>query len=419
MYHQARILYAKGDTDKAKELLKSARERIKSAQLAVDPGGPLGEQCVLSRSSRARSTICCRRIDPTAIPAAAPRRMGGPQAWATQPDDAREAATPARAAEANHAGRQGQDAAPPAPVPAPRGSRSRRRRSEARPGCGRLGAPRTDARMRDPAVRRQSRAASLGEPPERRDERHPFEQGYRLRARGRRRLRARPTRDRPVAPPRLRRLERSRALRASRRRRSPIWRFETTGPVQSEPLYDPGEDVGLLRLERRRALQGGGRRRHAPLAFRRPTPRSRADRCSRTACSTWSTPTTPWSRSSRRPARLRWTQHRTPSVRHGDRRLRGPARHATIAFTSRSPTDTSPLTIHSMAPSAGPSVDLSAEVEQAQGDVPRYLDVDTTPVARHDHRGARGLRGELCGRRLRARRRRPALACGSTIAPPA
>ena len=45
MYHQARILFAKGDTDKAKELLKRAREKIKSA----NSGNPAARwaSCVL------------------------------------------------------------------------------------------------------------------------------------------------------------------------------------------------------------------------------------------------------------------------------------------------------------------------------------------------------------------------------------
>ena len=39
MYHQARILYGKGESDKAKELLKGARDRLKSAEASSKPPG--------------------------------------------------------------------------------------------------------------------------------------------------------------------------------------------------------------------------------------------------------------------------------------------------------------------------------------------------------------------------------------------
>ena len=73
---------------------------------------------------------------------------------------------------------------------------------------------------------------------------------------------------------------------------SVIWRFETLGFVQCEPLYDPQGRRRLLRLERRRALQGGGQDGAAALALLhqrrgRPAPGARQRHCS-----TSSTPTT-------------------------------------------------------------------------------------------------------------------------------
>ena len=118
MYHQARILYAKGDTDKPKELLKSAREKIKSAN-SGNPAGPMGE---LRPFAFLESQIddLLRRIDPTAIPASAPPGMGGMPPGMGDPSQM----TPEKLQRLQEQlKRSMQDAKnkmpPPAPVPAP------------------------------------------------------------------------------------------------------------------------------------------------------------------------------------------------------------------------------------------------------------------------------------------------------------
>jgi len=75
MYHQARILFAKGDTDKPKELLKNAREKLKSAN-SGSPAGPMGESHPFGFLESQIDDLL-RRIDPSAVPSSAPPGMGG------------------------------------------------------------------------------------------------------------------------------------------------------------------------------------------------------------------------------------------------------------------------------------------------------------------------------------------------------
>ena len=89
MYHQARILFAKGDTDKPTELLKGARERLKGTASASSPG-PLGESHPF-QFFEARSTICSgASIRPPSRPP--PARTGQ-----RQRDNARATAAASRA----------------------------------------------------------------------------------------------------------------------------------------------------------------------------------------------------------------------------------------------------------------------------------------------------------------------------------
>ena len=92
MYHQARILYAKGDNDKAKELLKKARERLKSGDTsskgAAGPG-PGGESRPFSFLESQVDDLL-KRIDPAAI-AAEPSAPGptGPAGKGATPENLR------------------------------------------------------------------------------------------------------------------------------------------------------------------------------------------------------------------------------------------------------------------------------------------------------------------------------------------
>lgn len=75
LYQQARILFAKGDTDKAKELLTSARERIKKESSGSSP--PQGGESHPFGFLESQVDDLLRRIDPTAVPSAPPPRSGG------------------------------------------------------------------------------------------------------------------------------------------------------------------------------------------------------------------------------------------------------------------------------------------------------------------------------------------------------
>jgi hypothetical protein len=83
MYHQARILYAKADNDKAKELLKNARERLKnvdSASKSSAPPSPFGGESKPFAFLESQIEDLLKRIDPTALAtdtAAAPGGAGG------------------------------------------------------------------------------------------------------------------------------------------------------------------------------------------------------------------------------------------------------------------------------------------------------------------------------------------------------
>jgi predicted negative regulator of RcsB-dependent stress response len=68
MYHQARILYAKGDKDKAKELLKNAHERLKNADSSSKGPAVPGESRPFSFLEGQVDDLL-KRIDPSAIAA--------------------------------------------------------------------------------------------------------------------------------------------------------------------------------------------------------------------------------------------------------------------------------------------------------------------------------------------------------------
>jgi outer membrane protein assembly factor BamB len=158
----------------------------------------------------------------------------------------------------------------------------------------------------------------------------------------------------------------------------PIWRFETMGPVQSEPLYEPTEDVLYFgsndgALYRVNALDG-------TLAWRFMTNAEIARRpvllngilyvvnANDTIVAIEA-----------RTGKTRWTQHRSPAFGMEIAGYAGPLvtkDRVYVAFSDGHVAAYDPLD----GTERWPLVDLSAEVEQAQGDVPRYLDVDTTPV---------------------------------------
>jgi len=158
-----------------------------------------------------------------------------------------------------------------------------------------------------------------------------------------------------------------------------LWRFETLGPVQSEPLYDPGEDVVYFgsndgALYKVAAFDGKLLWRFASNAevSRRPVLKNGLlyfvnanDSIIAIEAAT---------------GKLRWTQHRRPAFGMEIAGYAGPlvtSERVYVAFSDGHVAAYDPLD----GSERWPLVDLSAEAEHSQGDVPRYLDVDTTPVA--------------------------------------
>jgi outer membrane protein assembly factor BamB len=160
---------------------------------------------------------------------------------------------------------------------------------------------------------------------------------------------------------------------------STLWRFETLGPVQSEPLYDAAEDAlyfgsndgALYKLS---ASDGKLLWRFATNAeiLRRPVLRNgvvyvmnandtlvamRAD-----------------------TGALKWHQHRTPAFGMEVSGYAGPALGRDKIYTAFSDGVVLAYDVEDGS-EQWPIVDLAAEAEAtSQGDRARYLDVDTTPV---------------------------------------
>jgi tetratricopeptide (TPR) repeat protein len=89
MYHQARILYAKGDNDKAKELLKNARERLKNTESSSKvpaPGAGAESRPFGFLESQVEDLL--KRIDPAALAAEPPTPVpGAPGAKSVTPEN--------------------------------------------------------------------------------------------------------------------------------------------------------------------------------------------------------------------------------------------------------------------------------------------------------------------------------------------
>jgi len=158
-----------------------------------------------------------------------------------------------------------------------------------------------------------------------------------------------------------------------------LWRFETLGPVQTEPLYDAREDVVYFgsndgALYKVAAFDGHLMWRFATNAevSRRPVLKNGLlyvvnanDTIVALEAAT---------------GKMRWTQHRRPAFGMEIAGYAGPLVTDDLVYVAFSDGH-----VAAYDPRDGserwPLVDLSAEAEHSQGDVPRYLDVDTTPVA--------------------------------------
>lgn len=159
---------------------------------------------------------------------------------------------------------------------------------------------------------------------------------------------------------------------------SVLWRFETLGVVQCEPLYDPEEDVVYFgsndgALYKVRAGDGALLFRFATNAEVARQPVVLDDtvivvNANDTVLAL-----------DRATGRRRWSQHRTPALGMEVAGYAGPLVWRGIVYAGFSDGTVTAYDARDGTERWQP-VDLSAEAEEALGDVPRYLDVDTTPL---------------------------------------
>jgi outer membrane protein assembly factor BamB len=159
---------------------------------------------------------------------------------------------------------------------------------------------------------------------------------------------------------------------------SSIWRFETLGVVQSEPLYD--RDLDYVYFGSHDGALYAARAGNGELVWRFNTGAEVARR--------------PWRSGEilfvanaadqlfaidRRSGAPRWNVHRTPALGMEVAGYGGPVESGGLVYMCYSDGHVIAYDARDGSERWTP-VDLSAEAEQSAGEAPRYLDVDTTPV---------------------------------------
>lgn len=156
------------------------------------------------------------------------------------------------------------------------------------------------------------------------------------------------------------------------------WRFETAAAVQSEPLYDEGENVLYFgsndgALYKVQAFDGKLLWRfntNAEVA-RRPVIRSGVVYVVNANDTLVAIDA--------KSGKMRWHQHRTPAFGMEVAGYAGPALGRDKVYAAFSDGTVQAYSLEDGS-EQWPTVDLAAEAEQTAGDAPRYLDVDTTPI---------------------------------------
>lgn len=168
---------------------------------------------------------------------------------------------------------------------------------------------------------------------------------------------------------------------------STIWRFETLGMVQSEPLYDPeldyvyfGSNDGALYCVRAFSGQLVYRFDTGAEVARKPVRAGETLFFANTADFLFAV--------DRRTGKLRWQAHRTPALGMEIAGHAGPAYDPSSGLVFMAYSDGHVIAYDGRDGSEKwTPVDLSAEAEEAAGEAPRYLDVDTTPLLDDHPRG--------------------------------
>ena len=161
---------------------------------------------------------------------------------------------------------------------------------------------------------------------------------------------------------------------------STIWRFETVGLVQSEPLYDPemdyvyfGSNDGALYAVKAATGERVYRFDTGAEVARKPVRNGETLYFANAADYLFAI--------DRRTGKTKWTAHSTPALGMEISGHAGPAYDPATNLVFMAYSDGHVIAYDGRDGSEKwTPVDLSAEAEQAGGEAPRYLDVDTTPV---------------------------------------
>jgi len=165
-----------------------------------------------------------------------------------------------------------------------------------------------------------------------------------------------------------------------------LWRFETLGFVQCQPLYDPAEDAvyfgsndgALYRID---ARDGRLRWRFMTNAEVARRPILHEGTLYVTNANDTLIALDP------ETGKLKWHQHRTPAMGMEVAGYAGPTIFRDKIYTGFSDGTVVAFDLKTGAERWQP-VDLAAEAEQSLGELPQQLDVDTTPVPDQIEQGA-------------------------------
>ncbi len=159
---------------------------------------------------------------------------------------------------------------------------------------------------------------------------------------------------------------------------SSLWRFQTAGPVQSEPLYDPREDVVYFgsndgALYKLNAATGKLVWRFATNAEVAQRPELNGDRllvvnANDTVLAL-----------DHASGKLLWSQHRSPALGMEVAGHAGLLVQAGRVYTAFSDGTVTAFDVENGRERWEP-VDLTVEAEQVRGEAPQYLDADATPA---------------------------------------
>ena len=157
-----------------------------------------------------------------------------------------------------------------------------------------------------------------------------------------------------------------------------IWRFETAGAVQSLPLYDPSDDSVFFGSNDGALYKVAAK--NGQIAFRFATNSEVAEQpvLSKGTLYFVNANDTVLAINAK-TGKLRWSQHRTPAAGMEIAGYSGPLVWRDKVYVGYSDGVVLAYDAQTGAERWQP-VDLAAEAEQIVGDVPKYLDVDTTPV---------------------------------------